>query len=105
MVERRGIVVADVKIAVINQQITVNGGYSQLANLPQHLPEPFSHQVGVAVALQQQISLENTVCDLAQQVHVGFPGVGRLKRIQRNQRGQHFLNRRRISRYGVIPRQ
>ena len=76
----------NVEVAVVNQQVArhiVNAG---LANPPQQLPHPFNDQEWVAIALDEQITIQPAIVDIAERVDLRSPGIHRAKQIERDQR-------------------
>ena len=105
LVETARIVAVRGKVGAIQHQIARDVAQSFLAQFAQQQPEVLQRDLGVAVALQDQIARERAVLQFAVEVRLGLPGESRAQPLQRHERGHQFHHRCRIHRHVRAQRQ
>ena len=100
VVEARRIVLRRGEIAAVEHQVAAQLAQAALAQPEQHAPEVLEGQVRVAVALENQLTVEYSLLLIARAVHLGFPAVGGPEQFERGVSGHQLHDRRRI--HGAI---
>ncbi|OIQ71719.1 hypothetical protein GALL_466600 [mine drainage metagenome] len=93
------------KSAVVEHDVAINALDAQALHPTQQQPEFFHHQLGVTLALDDQIALEHAMSYLAFNPHRGVPGKVRAEHVQCGRCGQQFHDRGRVHQHIRVPAQ
>ena len=91
------------KGAAVQQNVARDAFDAEPLHPAQQQPEPLLHQLGVALALNDQVALQYAAGDGAVHIHRRGPGVGRAQQFQSSIRGDQLHDRSRVRGAGGMP--
>ena len=95
-VKAGGIAACQLKRAAVQHDVACNGVNAQPLHPAQQEPQPFGHQLGVALAFEVQVAIQRAVAHRAFHIHRRAPGVGRPQQVQRGKGSDQLHDRGRV---------
>src|SRR5690606_16357068 len=97
VVERSGRRLVDREIRVVDDEVAADFVHAEPAHRAQQLPELLEDEERIAVALQHEVAVELAVPDLAVEVDLGAPRVGRPEDLERGPGRDELHHGRRVA--------